>query len=739
MFSFLESLKSTEKPISEIPTNFYHPFQLPITYLDPEHIHHLSPTVAADLELEVSEKDHTMYQYLLLANGDNDNRESETFSTRMIKEHAKYFTTHVPFLTDTQKIIQNLPMPSGDEVVLEESVDGKSVEESVGVVVVVAKTPIQKTWEEITLTKDFKEKFNFVEFRQLDQFNRSSLFLECLSLMHLSSPIFSVLFFIIFLIAPIALMTMTKTPFTMDNYFFHLAGFSKVSFLGKMAKSISAYGLANYQSIGMIGCCIVFYGVQFYNSYVSYHRFWRNMEIVNNHLLEVRDFAKRSIVRMENFLVCVRTSAAHSYNQFCSETQRQLQTLGQIHEWVKNVEPFGIHLQKLREFGDLLQCYYELYCNEEYDLAIRYAAGFGGYENHLLNLQRNLKLGHLSCADFSVSGLENGLENGDEELDTEMLENGDEELDTEMLENGDEELDTEMLENDSNELDTESEKPKEKPKVKKVQKKPDNQIFEMYYPAHDPKQAIKNNCDLGKNMIITGPNASGKTTFLKSAALNLIFTQQFGMGCYSHAVIYRPYTHFHTYLNIPDSSDRDSLFQAEARRGKEILDAIVSDSSGDGAADVSAICSTSGCEIPSRKTLNKPSSQNAFLLMDELFSGTNHDDAVSAAYGFLCYLGKQERQESARFMLTTHFVEICDHIEANMAHVADNYQMTVKFGVDEDVVDGHGDVGDVDQELQYLYKIQKGISNIRCGVHILKQMKYPKEVLSYAQQTNLVC
>jgi DNA mismatch repair ATPase MutS len=71
-----------------------------------------------------------------------------------------------------------------------------------------------------------------------------------------------------------------------------------------------------------------------------------------------------------------------------------------------------------------------------------------------------------------------------------------------------------------------------------------------------------------------------------------------------------------------------------------------------------------------------------------------------------------------------------------MAHVADNYQMTVKFGVES----GHEDVleEDGDQELQYLYKIQKGISNIRCGVHILKQMKYPNEVLSYAQQTNLV-
>jgi hypothetical protein len=35
-----------------------------------------------------------------------------------------------------------------------------------------------------------------------------------------------------------------------------------------------------------------------------------------------------------------------------------------------------------------------------------------------------------------------------------------------------------------------------------------------------------------------------------------------------------PFDHIHSYLNIPDTSGRDSLFQAEARRCKEILDCI---------------------------------------------------------------------------------------------------------------------------------------------------------------------
>ena len=50
-------------------------------------------------------------------------------------------------------------------------------------------------------------------------------------------------------------------------------------------------------------------------------------------------------------------------------------------------------------------------------------------------------------------------------------------------------------------------------------------------------------------------------------------SQQIGYGCYSSAKI-KCYDNFHSYLNIPDTSGRDSLFQAEARRCKDILETI---------------------------------------------------------------------------------------------------------------------------------------------------------------------
>ena len=49
-----------------------------------------------------------------------------------------------------------------------------------------------------------------------------------------------------------------------------------------------------------------------------------------------------------------------------------------------------------------------------------------------------------------------------------------------------------------------------------------------FYPSL--KAPVKNNISLKKNIIITGPNASGKTTLLKCCVLNVLFTQQVGKG-----------------------------------------------------------------------------------------------------------------------------------------------------------------------------------------------------------------
>ena len=202
----------------------------------------------------------------------------------------------------------------------------------------------------------------------------------------------------------------------------------------------------------------------------------------------------------------------------------------------------------------------------------------------------------------------------------------------------------------------------------------------QHYPTHETN-SVPNTINLKKNLIITGPNASGKTTQLKTTAINIIFTQQFGLGFYESASI-TPYTHIHSYLNIPDTSGRDSLFQAEARRCKEILDIIDS-------------------EEESRH----------FCIFDELFSGTNAEEATSASFGFLKYLQKRENVD---FILTTHFVKLCKMVKKAENLKIENYKMDA-------TLDGNNIV--------FHYKLIKGISKIKAAKLILIQMGFPEEIV----------
>jgi len=198
----------------------------------------------------------------------------------------------------------------------------------------------------------------------------------------------------------------------------------------------------------------------------------------------------------------------------------------------------------------------------------------------------------------------------------------------------------------------------------------------LYYLPHIG-QAVSNDVSLKKNLIISGPNASGKTTILKSILINSLLSQQFGYGCYTSAKV-KCYDNFHSYLNIPDTSGRDSLFQAEARRCKEILDCISSN--------------------PKLKHL---------CIFDELYSGTNPNDAVMCAKIYIN--GMNEHKKKVDYLITTHYIELCSFFEKNDFV----YNMKMKVNEKED-------------NIQYEYKLVEGISTINGGKYILKQLESEK-------------
>jgi len=205
-------------------------------------------------------------------------------------------------------------------------------------------------------------------------------------------------------------------------------------------------------------------------------------------------------------------------------------------------------------------------------------------------------------------------------------------------------------------------------------------VFEnSYYACLKNSNPVKNTIRLNKNIIITGPNASGKTTILKSTLINILLSQQFGCGFYDSAKL-KPFHHIHCYLNIPDTSGRDSLFQAEARRCKEILDAI---------------------------SINK--NENHFCAFDELYSGTNPEEAEQSATAFMKYITKYK---NVNCLLTTHFIKVCKKLDKSKTVI--NYKMLTEKR---------------ENSLIYKYILVQGISDIKGGIIVLKQMNYPKEIL----------
>jgi hypothetical protein len=210
-------------------------------------------------------------------------------------------------------------------------------------------------------------------------------------------------------------------------------------------------------------------------------------------------------------------------------------------------------------------------------------------------------------------------------------------------------------------------------------KKKKNSFKNNYYAVLKNNNHVKNNIKLEKNMIVTGPNASGKTTVLKSMLINVILTQQFGCGFYDSAKL-KPYKYIHCYLNIPDTSGRDSLFQSEARRCKEILDII-----------------------------NNNKKDSHLCVFDELYSGTNPEEAIIGSTAFMEYLVKNKYVSS---MLTTHFIDVCEKLKNN-----------------KNIINYHMDVTKQNNKITYNYLFKEGISKIKGGLNVLYDMNYPKEII----------
>lgn len=375
-----------------------------------------------------------------------------------------------------------------------------------------------------------------------------------------------------------------------------------------------------------------FYLFSIYQNILVCVRFYSNMQKIHNYLFKFRKYLEYTLDIMDYY--AFKTENLTKYSIFHQNLNENRQVLVEFKYQLSKITPFSFSFSKITEIGHIMYSFYQLYDNECYNNAILYSFGFNGYFNMLSHI------GTLSSVN------ENKLSK------------------------------TTFYTTNS----------KRKPIIKK-----------MYYPKfinNDTNTIVKNDCNLNKNMIITGPNASGKTTTLKSALMNILLSQQIGYGCFESLKL-TPYNKIHCYLNIPDTSGRDSLFQAEARRCKDIIDSIDEDTS---------------------KGLTH------FCIFDELYSGTNPEEAIISANAFMDYIVKNE---NVTCILTTHYIKLCKKLSKNK--MIKNFNMkTIKKN---DNFEGNLTT------FEYTYELNEGISKIKGGLKVLHDMKYPQEILDLANFT----
>lgn len=210
-----------------------------------------------------------------------------------------------------------------------------------------------------------------------------------------------------------------------------------------------------------------------------------------------------------------------------------------------------------------------------------------------------------------------------------------------------------------------------------------------WHPFLNPNNVVVNDLELGgavsKNIIVTGPNAGGKSTSLKSITLAIVFAQSLGIAPAKEMTL-APFKIIHTYMNIADDPGSESLFQAEMHRAARLLDSVQKQ----GPKDF------------------------IFVVMDELFTGTNPLEGSSAAYGVI---QKLIRYPQAMLAFATHYKNLTA-LEQETNGLIRNFKVWVKRTEQGGIV--------------YPYTLIPGISDQTIALDLLALEKFDPEILDYS-------
>ena len=664
--------KESNPPELKPPSHLDTPFKLPMEYLPNELLHPIDKSVLSDLELIECTKPANNHP-----DADADDVEESkpmyahifqpqsAFAKRYLGMWAKQMTSSVPHLQDTQRFIAAISKTQEHA-----ALDCDKVE---------------AIWTRIKTDASFRDKFNYIDYAPLDMLNRSPTFLQCYSMYNLFSPVLSFLMPVIMLIVPFFLLKLQGVPITLPTYFGIIKMMLSQHAVGKLIFDMSS---VSWDKRIYILVSVVFYFVQMYQNVVSCHRFYRNMFLVHDDLAAIRAYACETIHKMRAFAHCAQGNA--TYARFVSDLNSNREQLERMVVALDRIDPPTLTAKKCLQIGYIMQQYYAVFSDATISACMQYSFGFNAFAEHMTHFGTLLQDKKVAACEFTVDDKDN-------------------------------------KDNKDNKEDNDSKKKSKSKSKSKHTKSNHSEIVNGYYVATvvgENETPVKNTVSLNKRLVITGPNASGKTTILKMTMLNILFSQQLGYGFYETGTRIRPYHQLHSYLNIPDTSGRDSLFQAESRRCKEILDKLT----GTGGQQVPPTQWGCGGQSPPVRH---------FCIFDELYSGTNPYEAIASAYGYIMHLTKQDNVD---FMLTTHYIQLCKLFEQqNTSSESDKREKIDKKSPESNtnannttnkIRNLHMEVADRgNYDFKYLYTLCPGISSIKGGIKVLYDLQYPESIV----------
>jgi hypothetical protein len=475
--------------------------------------------------------------------------------------------------------------------------------------------------EKIIYDGGFINKYQYIDIPLLNKFNTNSIVLQALSIYNLSTPLISLLIPILFLILPFFIIKLQGHNVTFELYFNHLKQVFANHVIGQLFTSLSEANLSNKMYILF---SFGFYIFQVYLNVNGCIKYYYNIKYIHKTLFDLKYYIIESLKKYEHYLNFSK-NLTH-FKLFNDQIVSNIAIFKTYLAELRKLTPYSLTLHKTIELGQLMKCFYSLNKSDNFISSLYFSFGFNGYLKNIETIQGFITTKVMNYCSYNNTN--------PTYFDNSYFAN-------------------------LNTIET------------------SNIIETTNTTKH---KIVKNSYKLDKNIIITGPNASGKTTLLKSTLFNIILCQQIGCGFFNNASI-KVYDYIHCYINIPDTGGRDSLYQAEARQCKNILELIEN---------------------------NKDKTH--FCVFDELYSGTNPEEAISSGYGYLNHLNKLKNID---YMLTTHYNKLCKKLSKQN----NNFYMKVKTNTTGD-------------DFEYTYKIKKGISNVKGALKVLKDLEYPETIIT---------